>query len=241
MVPAAVRRLRDAPSVEAARDRASGLALEIYRGGAPRDVVADSVEDLVEDALDREDVVAWDANRESIVDTALTRLDSTTARRAEARDSLLAALAAAADSDRPDRVAALADRLLGTPPPAGQRQLEERLARLEEELEAARQPPSVIDLVRGTLDDLGLGLGWLGIYFTASLALWRGRTPGKRLLGIRVVRIEGDTLTTWDAFSRFGGYAASVLTGLLGFAQLLWDPNRQALHDRIAGTVVIRE
>ena len=240
-VPAAVRRLRDAPSVEASRERASGLALEIYRRGEPRDVVADSVADVVEDALDREEVVAWDGNPESIVDTALARLDSTTARRAEARDSLLAALAAAADSGRSDRVAALAGRLLGTPPPAGQRQLEERLAHLEEELEAARQPPSVIDLVRGTLDDLGLGLGWLGIYFTASLALWRGRTPGKRLLGIRVVRIEGDTLTTWDAFSRFGGYAASVLTGLLGFAQLLWDPNRQALHDRIAGTVVIRE
>lgn len=239
--PDAVRRLREAPSNEAARDRAAGLALDIYRGGEPRDVVEDSVDDLVEDALDRDDLLAWDADREAIVDTALARLDSTTARRATARDSLLAALAAAADSGRSERVSALAVRLLGTPPPAGQRQLEERVDRLEEELEAARQPPSVIDLARGALDDLGLGLGWLGIYFTASLALWLGRTPGKRLLGIRVVRIDGEPLTTWDAFSRFGGYAASVLTGLLGFAQLLWDPNRQALHDRIAGTVVIRE
>ncbi len=240
-VPVAVQRLRDAPSDEAARDRASGLALEIYRAGEPRDVVADSVDDLVEEARDREEVVAWSTGREAIVDTALARLDSTTARRAAARDSLLAALAAAADSGPPERVSSLAGRVLGMPPPAGRRQLEERLSHLEEELEAARQPPSVIDLARGTLDDLGLGLGWLGIYFTASLALWRGRTPGKRLLGIRVVRIDGDPLTTWDAFSRFGGYAASVITGLLGFAQLLWDPNRQALHDRIAGTVVIRE
>lgn len=55
------------------------------------------------------------------------------------------------------------------------------------------------------------------------------------------VRIDGGSITTWDAFSRFGGYAASVLTGLLGFAQLLWDPNRQALRDRIAGTVVIED
>lgn len=240
-VPAAVQRLRDAPSDEVARNRASGLALEIYRAGEPRDVVADSVDDLVEDALDREEAVAWDADRDAVVDTALARLDSTTARRAAARDSLFAALAAAADSGRPERISALAGRVLGMPPPAGRRQLEERLSHLEEELEAAREPPSVIDLARGTLDDLGLGLGWFGIYFTASLALWRGRTPGKRLLGIRVVRIDGDSLTTWDAFSRFGGYAASVLTGLLGFAQLLWDPNRQALHDRIAGTVVIRE
>lgn len=106
---------------------------------------------------------------------------------------------------------------------------------------SARRPPSVVDLARGTLGDLGLGLGWLGIYFTASLALWQGRTPGKRLLGIRVVRIDGERLTTWHAFSRFGGYAASVFPGLLGFVQLLWDPNRQALQDQIAGTVVVRE
>lgn len=44
----------------------------------------------------------------------------------------------------------------------------------------------------------------------------------------------------WDAFGRFGGYAAGLATGLLGFLQVFWDPNRQALHDRVAGTVVIR-
>lgn len=161
--------------------------------------------------------------------------------RAAARDSLLGALAGASDSAPPEQIRSLAARLLGTPPRPGVRQLEARIDRLESELEAARQPPSVVDILWGGLNDLGLGLGWLGVYFTASLALWRGRTAGKRLLGIRVVRIDGDPITTWDAFSRFGGYAASVLTGLLGFAQLLWDPNRQALHDRIAGTVVVRD
>jgi len=28
---------------------------------------------------------------------------------------------------------------------------------------------------------------------------------------------------------------------LLGFAQVYWDANRQAIHDRIAGTVVVRD
>ena len=51
-IPAPVHRLRSAPSNEAARDRAAGLALGIYRGGAPRDVVEDSVDDVVEEALD---------------------------------------------------------------------------------------------------------------------------------------------------------------------------------------------
>jgi len=29
--------------------------------------------------------------------------------------------------------------------------------------------------------------------------------------------------------------------GLLGFLQILWDPNRQAMHDKIVGTVVIMD
>lgn len=27
--------------------------------------------------------------------------------------------------------------------------------------------------------------------------------------------------------------------GLLGFARVYWDPNRQGIHDRIAGTAVV--
>jgi len=32
-----------------------------------------------------------------------------------------------------------------------------------------------------------------------------------------------------------------VATGTLGFLQIYWDANRQAIHDKVAGTVVIRE
>lgn len=230
--------LRRAASADSVRDRAAVLALELYRSGAPRDRIEEEVADLLDDVADE---AAWEAEPEAVTAAALARLDSTVARREAVRDSLLRALAAAADSGSAANAPRLAARLLGTPPRPDTRQLEARIQHLEQQLEAARRPPGPIDLLLGTLDDLGLGLGWLGVYFTAFLTLWRGRTPGKRLLGIRVVRVDGEPLTTWDAFSRFGGYAASVLTGLLGFAQLLWHPNRQALHDRIAGTVVIRE
>lgn len=33
-------------------------------------------------------------------------------------------------------------------------------------------------------DEVGIGFGWSGIYFTLFIALFKGRTPGKRLLGI---------------------------------------------------------
>ena len=35
-------------------------------------------------------------------------------------------------------------------------------------------------------------------------------------------------------------HAFQVDEALLGFVQLYWDPNRQAIHDRVARTVVIR-
>jgi uncharacterized RDD family membrane protein YckC len=91
------------------------------------------------------------------------------------------------------------------------------------------------------LDEVGIGLGWAALYFTFFPVVWRGRTPGKRLLRIRVIRLDGKPIGWWNAFNRFGGYAASVFTGLLGFLEMFWDHNRMALHDRIASTVVVQE
>ena len=41
------------------------------------------------------------------------------------------------------------------------------------------------------------------------------------------------------SFGRYGGYAAGMATGGLGFAQVLWDANRQAVQDKLAHTVVV--
>ncbi len=101
------------------------------------------------------------------------------------------------------------------------------------------QPYSVVAWARGLLQDLGLSLGWAALYFSAFTARWQGQTPGKRLLRIRVQLLGGGRIGWWDAFSRYGGYGAGFATGLLGFLQVYWDPNRQAIQDKIAGTVVI--
>jgi hypothetical protein len=121
--------------------------------------------------------------------------------------------------------------------------LEEQNEELEDEADRLRsqvQNPSLWRMARATANDFGITIGWVGLYFTLFLAWWGGRTPGKYLLGIRVVRLSGEPLSLWFAFERFGGYAAGLATGLLGFVQLYWDPNRQAIHDRVARTVVIR-
>ena len=90
-------------------------------------------------------------------------------------------------------------------------------------------------------DELGLGFGWGALYFSALLAWTNGVTPGKRLFRLRVVRLNGEPMTWFMAFERSGGYAAGFATGLLGFAHMLWDPNRMGIHDKIAETVVIKD
>ncbi|HUF11849.1 MAG TPA: GAF domain-containing protein [Longimicrobiales bacterium] len=96
-------------------------------------------------------------------------------------------------------------------------------------------------LLSSVADEMGLSLGWLGLYFTAFTVLGNGQTPGKRLLRLRVIRLDGRAIGWWTSLQRFGGYAASVLTGLLGFAEMFWDDNRQALQDKLVHTVVIQE
>ena len=98
-----------------------------------------------------------------------------------------------------------------------------------------------MELIKGIIEDLGLGLGWAALYFSVFTAWWNGKTPGKRLFNIRVLQLDGTPLSMWDSFGRFGGYAAGTATGLLGFLQIFWDPNRQAIHDKISATVVIDE
>jgi uncharacterized RDD family membrane protein YckC len=112
--------------------------------------------------------------------------------------------------------------------------------RLRDEREQQRGARGVKAALSSAMDDLGLGFGWMAVYFTAFLGLMRGQTPGKKLMGIRVVRLDARPISWWIAFERFGGYAASATMGLLGFLQILWDRNRQGFHDKAVDTVVIR-
>ena len=107
--------------------------------------------------------------------------------------------------------------------------------------ESKEQEYSVIKQLAGLLDDLGLSLGWAAAYFTLFTTLWSGRTPGKRLMGIRVVELSGKPMSYWTSFERYGGYAAGFTTGLFGFLQVYWKPNRQAIQDQLTFTAVIRD
>ena len=98
----------------------------------------------------------------------------------------------------------------------------------------------IISYIKNVAEDLGVKFGWLMFYFMTFPAFFRGRTIGKHLMGLQIIRLDGKALSLWNTFERTGAYYAGLATGLLGFAQILWDPNRQAIQDKIAGTVVIR-
>lgn len=106
---------------------------------------------------------------------------------------------------------------------------------------ARKRPTSLGEYISLAMNSVGLTLGWVGAYFTLLLTWRQGQTPGKRMFRIRVVRLDGRKLGYWDAFERFSGYGAGLATGLLGFLQIYWDRNRQAIHDKITSTVVIDE
>jgi uncharacterized RDD family membrane protein YckC len=128
------------------------------------------------------------------------------------------------------------------------------------------------------IDGLALGLtgdnddtaSWIAIvlsallWFALSAAVWllyapvlmarsgarNGQTLGKQMLGIRVVRDNGEPETFWQAALRCVvlkqlavGVASSIVPFVpwfLNYFWPLWDDENRALHDMAASTHVVR-
>lgn len=157
--------------------------------------------------------------------------DAASEERARLRSRIVAALGA-------DTLALLREQL--EEEASDRATVEEALERTRQELRDVREA-GILGWVSRLVDDLGIAFGWGAIYMTVFMTWWNGQTPGKRLLRIRVRQLDGTPLSWWESFERAGGYAAGFATGLLGFVQVFWDPNRQAIHDKIAETVVTSE
>ena len=100
-------------------------------------------------------------------------------------------------------------------------------------------------LGRAVLEGLGIVAAFLLFfgYFILFEWLWHGRTPGKRIVGIRVVRDGGFPLDFGSAVVRnvirilefgLGLYAISAVSTLL-------SPRNRRLGDMAAGTLVVRD
>lgn len=66
-----------------------------------------------------------------------------------------------------------------------------------------------------------------------------GWTPGKAALGLRVLRSDGRRPGAVHGAARHGGKFLSAIVFYLGYFWMLWDPERQTWHDKIASTYVV--
>lgn len=98
----------------------------------------------------------------------------------------------------------------------------------------------------GTLVAVGPATMFVGLLAAGALPvllewLWNGTTVGKRLVGIRVVSLDGDAISFRAAFVR--NVLATVDAAffyLVGLASMVASSDRQRIGDRIAGTAVVR-
>lgn len=85
---------------------------------------------------------------------------------------------------------------------------------------------------------LELVIGWL--YFVLLETSQKQATLGKMLVEIKVTDINGNRLGFGQATGRYFSKMISMIILGVGFLFPLWTPRKQALHDIIAGTLVLR-
>ena len=81
------------------------------------------------------------------------------------------------------------------------------------------------------------------IYSFAFEVLLQGYTPGKRILHIRVIKIDGYQPSVVDYFIRWIMRIVDIwsLTGILGLGSIIASDKNQRLGDMLAGTAVISQ
>ncbi len=86
---------------------------------------------------------------------------------------------------------------------------------------------------------LGILIQWL--WFTiAESSPWQA-TVGKKMLGLKVTDENGKRIGFGKANARYWSKILSALILLFGFLMIAFTKRKQGLHDKIAGTLVVKE
>ena len=79
----------------------------------------------------------------------------------------------------------------------------------------------------------------MGALFVSVQIIW-GTTPGKWLLGLKIVRVNTlEPIVWWRYVLRFVGYFAALLPLMIGIFWISFNRERRGWQDYVAGTVVI--
>ncbi len=83
-------------------------------------------------------------------------------------------------------------------------------------------------------------IGWLG-YYAAMESSSNQATVGKMALGIKVTDLEGNRISFGRALGRNLAKIISALIFYIGFIMAAFTAKKQALHDMIANTLVVKK
>jgi uncharacterized RDD family membrane protein YckC len=84
--------------------------------------------------------------------------------------------------------------------------------------------------------------GLLGLLYFVGFWSLRGQTPGQMPFRMRVVKASDGTRPDWVvSLLRYVGLIISFAVILLGVIWVAFDGRKQGWHDKIAGTLVIRD
>jgi uncharacterized RDD family membrane protein YckC len=79
----------------------------------------------------------------------------------------------------------------------------------------------------------------VNIAYFVGFWLWRGQTPGKMLMNIKLVRTDASNVTISVALLRYLGYIVSGAVLFIGFIWIAFDSQKQGFHDKMAETYVV--
>lgn len=85
---------------------------------------------------------------------------------------------------------------------------------------------------------LGLVIQWL--WFTISESSRWQASLGKKLLGLKVTDVTGKRIGFGKANARYWSKIISLLILFIGYLMVAFTEKKQGLHDKIAGTLVIK-
>ena len=89
----------------------------------------------------------------------------------------------------------------------------------------------------GTAISIGYAIG--SIVYYPGFWVWKGATPGKTMMGVKIVKADGSPIGIGRAIARYFSYFISIITLGAGYLMIAWDSKKQGLHDKIAGTYVV--
>lgn len=97
--------------------------------------------------------------------------------------------------------------------------------------------PSIAMVVNLLINGGSILTGWLYSSLLESSS-WQG-TLGKKAVGLRVTDLDGNRISFGKATGRYFGKILSGMICLVGFFMAAFTEKRQALHDQLAGTLVL--